>query len=113
MGAGPSSVRNVFDPMGLRQGEISHMCQSVAHTLQASVRKIWGPDYMCSVLMLTGVTICDNLSLTVIAQQPVDLSRLIWTPLKLVLPGMNFSEIFGPTLKSLFPLYASHMKENH
>ena len=32
------------------------------------------------------------------------LSRLIWTPLKLVPPGTNFSEIFGPTLKNLFLL---------
>ena len=39
-------------------------------------------------------------------------SRLIWTPLKLVPPGTNFSEIFGPTLKNLFPLQASHTKEN-
>ena len=31
-------------------------------------------------------------------------SRLIWTPLKLVPPGTNFSEIFGPTLKNLFLL---------
>ena len=34
----------------------------------------------------------------------VCLSRLIWTPLKLVPPGTNFSKIFGPTLKNLFPL---------
>ena len=33
-------------------------------------------------------------------------------PLKLVLPGTNFSEIFGLTQKNLFPLQASHMKEN-
>ena len=32
------------------------------------------------------------------------LSCLIWTPLKLVPPGTNFSEIFGPTLKNLIPL---------
>ena len=32
------------------------------------------------------------------------LSRLIWSPLKLVPPGTNFSETFGPTLKNLFPL---------
>ena len=30
------------------------------------------------------------------------LSRLIWTPLKLVPPGTNFSEIFGPPPKNLF-----------
>ena len=42
----------------------------------------------------------------------VGMSRLIWTPLKLVPPGTNFSEIFGPTLKNLFPLQASHTKEN-
>ena len=34
----------------------------------------------------------------------VCLSRLIWTPLKLVPPGTNFPEIFEPTLKNLFPL---------
>ena len=34
-------------------------------------------------------------------------SRLIWTPLKLVPPGTNFSEIFGPTLKNLFLLCMS------
>ena len=28
----------------------------------------------------------------------MDLSRLIWTPLKLVPPGTNFSEIFGPPI---------------
>ena len=33
-----------------------------------------------------------------------NMSRLIWTPLKSVPPGTNFSEIFGPTLKNLFPL---------
>ena len=33
-----------------------------------------------------------------------NLSRLIWTPLKLVPPGTNSSEIFGPTLKNLFLL---------
>ena len=32
------------------------------------------------------------------------LSRLIWTPLKLVPPGTNLFEIYGPTLKNLFPL---------
>ena len=32
---------------------------------------------------------------------------LIWTPLKFVPPGTNFSEIFGPTLKKV-----SHTKEN-
>ena len=32
-------------------------------------------------------------------------SRLIWTPLKLVHPGTNFSEISGPAVKNLFPLY--------
>ena len=31
------------------------------------------------------------------------LSRLIWTPLKLVPPGTNLSEIIGPPLKNLFP----------
>ena len=31
-----------------------------------------------------------------------DVSRLIWTPLKLVPPGTNFSEIFGPPPKNLF-----------
>ena len=31
-----------------------------------------------------------------------DLSRLIWTPLKLVPPGTNFFEIFGPPPKNLF-----------
>ena len=30
------------------------------------------------------------------------MSHLIWTPPKLVPPGTNFSEIFGPTLKNLF-----------
>ena len=36
------------------------------------------------------------------------LSRLIWTPLKLVPPGTNFSEIFGPTLKTgNAPTYAT------
>ena len=33
-------------------------------------------------------------------------------PSKLVPPGTNFSEIFGPILKNLFPLQASHTKEN-
>ena len=31
------------------------------------------------------------------------MSCLIWTPLKLVSPGTNFSEIFGPTLKKFVP----------
>ena len=35
-------------------------------------------------------------------------SRLIWTPLKLVPPGTNFSEIFGPTLKNLFLVDQPH-----
>ena len=34
----------------------------------------------------------------------VELSRLILTPLKMVPPRTHFSEIFGPTLKNLFPL---------
>ena len=37
-------------------------------------------------------------------KEQVELSRLILPPLKLVPPGTHFSEIFGPTLKNLFPL---------
>ena len=36
-------------------------------------------------------------------KKQVELPRLILTPLKLVPPGTHFSEIFGPTLKNLFP----------
>ena len=37
--------------------------------------------------------------------------HLLWTPLKLVPHGTNFfPELFGPTLKNLLPLYASHMQ---
>ena len=50
------------------------------------------------VYALTSANIC------IMMNSIKGLPRLIWTSLKLVPPGMNFSATFGPTLKNLFPL---------
>ena len=70
-------------------------------TTQCTYRKYFWKLYFSNTQYFSVYVRC---MLSCRLQRLMHLSRWIWTPLKLVSPGMNFSEIFGPTLKNLFPL---------
>ena len=85
----PLATQSVQQGRGTQQNSIlKSLCQWL-HPLP-EIDKPWSESCFTLFLETDSVLVC--------------LSRLIWTPLKLVPPGTNFSEIFGPTLKNLFPL---------